>query len=57
MDQDLVEELETIIYALIMEVTREIWSTYSLNQKIQVILEEYQEVTELDETLGMELGR
>lgn len=56
-DQDLVEELETIIYALIMEVTREIWSTYSLNQKIQVILEEYQEVTELDETLGMELGR
>ena len=57
LDQGLVEELETIIYALILQLTEEVWSKYSLSQKIQVILDEYQEVMELDETLNKELSR
>ena len=49
--------METIIYALILQLTEEVWSKYSLSQKIQVILDEYQEVMELDETLNKELSR
>lgn len=57
MDQDLIDELETIIYALILQLTEEIWTQYTLSQKIQTILEEYQEVMELDEMLSKDLSR
>lgn len=56
-DKGLVEELETIIYALILEITKEVWSSYSLSQKVQVILDEYQEVMELDQELSRDIDR
>ena len=53
----MIDELETIIYALILQLTEEIWTQYTLSQKIQTILEEYQEVMELDEMLSKDLSR